>query len=119
MVCIPLVGCKMQHLSFVERVICQEILGAADARFLSVSLWDGEEWAVKPTRDFARVKAVIGATEESVLRFRDASGEVVGAVTLYHGNGPDVLGDWTDTPEMNAMLASANAMAVRFGPSHV
>lgn len=108
----------MEHVSFVERVIIQEILGAADARFLSVSLWDGEEWAVKATRDFAKVKAVIGATEESALRFRDADGEDVGTVKLYHGNGSDVVGDWTDTPEMNAMLASANAMAVLFGSTH-
>lgn len=108
----------MEHVSFVERVIIQEILGAADARFLSISLWDGEEWAVKAARDFAKVKAVIGATEESLLRFRNADGEDVGTVQLFHGNEADLIGDWTDTPEMNAMLASANAMAVLFGPTH-
>lgn len=109
----------MEHVSFVERVIIQEILGAADARFLSVSLWDGEEWAVKATRDFAKVKAVIGATEESLLRFRNADGEDVGTVQLFHGNGPDVIGDYTDAPDVHALVASANAVADRWSLVHV
>lgn len=108
----------MQHLSFTERLICQELLGAADARFLSVSLWDGEEWAVKRTTDYSRIKAVIGATEESLLRFRSPDGEVLGMVRLYHGNDCDVIGDYTDCPEVRALVASAEAVAERFSVLH-
>lgn len=108
----------MEHISLIERIIIQEILGAADARFLSVSVFDGEEWALKKSRDFQMIKGVVGATDETTLRFRDSEGAVVGSVFLVHGNECDVIGDYTDTPAMVDLMASADAMAQQFAVRH-
>lgn len=108
----------MQHVSHIERQIIAEILGSADDRALSVSVFDSEEWVLKKTRDFKAVRSVIGATEETTLRFRDHAGEVVGSVYLLHGNDIDVVGDYTDSPAMVALMASANAAIDRLAVIH-
>lgn len=108
----------MEHISLVERIIIQEILGAADARFLSVSVFDGEEWALKKSRDFQTIKGVIGATDETTLHFCDSEGEEVGSVFLVHGNESDVIGNYTDSPAMLPLMASAIAMSEKFGVRH-
>lgn len=109
----------MEHVSLVERIIIQEILGATDARFWSVSVFDGERVRLKKSRDFQTIKGVIGATDETTLRFCDSEGVGVGSVLLVHGNEADVIGEFTDSPAMAALMAGANAIADQFGVRHV
>lgn len=108
----------MEYVSYIERIIIQEILGAADARFHSISVFDGEEWALKKSRDYMDVKRFIGATDQTTLRFRDSEGQVIGSVLLVHGNEWDVISDYTDSSDMAALLASAHAVAERFSNFH-
>lgn len=108
----------MEHVSLIERIIIQEILGAADARFLSVSVFDGERARLEKSRDFQTIKGVVGATHETTLRFCDSEGVAVGSVLLVHGNEADVIGDYTDNPAMVALMASADAMAQQSAVRH-
>lgn len=110
----------MQNLSHVERRIIGAILDEAAARGLLVSVHDGDEWAVKPTADYAKARADVGATDQTTLRFRDPADRaaddprpatLVGSVALIHGNGCDVIHDFTDAPSMRALLAPALALA--------
>lgn len=110
----------MQHLPQIEREIIEAVLDAVVARGLIVSIHDGEEWALKASDDLPAIKAAIGATDETTLRFRDPSrfadgGRVrtVGSVLLIHGNGCDVLSGWSDNEAMTALLAPALAVASR------
>ena len=56
-------------------------------------------------------RGATAATDETLLVCRLADGTKVGAVQLIHGNGPDVVGDYHDTPAMEALMAKANAYA--------
>lgn len=110
----------MHDLPHDERQIIGAIFDSAAARGYLVSVHDGEEWAVKPTADYAKARAEVGATCETLLRFRDPSGAgpakpapVVGSVWLIHGNGCDVIADYVDNPAMAALLAPALAVAER------
>lgn len=108
----------MEHVSLVERIIIQEILSAADARFLSVSVFNGERWSLEKSRDFQTIKGVIGVKDETILCLRDSEGVDVGSVSLVHGNESDVIGEYTDSPAMLALMGSAIAMAQQFAVRH-
>lgn len=109
-------------LPLSERKIIGAILDAAASRGLLVSVFDGEEWALKASADFVAARSVIGATCETTLRFRNPAGldadtvpASVGAVSLIHGNGCDVIHDFTDSPEMAGLLAGALALSDQLG----
>lgn len=103
---------SMLDLAADERRIISALLEDAAAAGLLVSVYDGEEWACQPTADQTAVRLVIGDSDETTLRFRDpATRVVVGSVLLIHGNGCDVISDYSDNPAMAALLARANALA--------
>lgn len=111
----------MEHLQQIEREIISTLVDDALQAGLLVSVFDGEEYALKLSADRAAILEVIGATDETTLRFRDparkADGsnlpEAVGAVFLVHGNGSDVLGDWSDNDRTNDLLKRALSIAER------
>lgn len=109
---------SLSSLLLDERQVIAALLNAALSRGLVCSVYDGEEWALDRSADRAAIEAVIGATGETLLRFRDGArfpdpnfSRVVGQVYLVHGNGSDVLADWTDSDEMAALLAPALAVS--------
>lgn len=108
----------MIHLADTEQVIITAILDDATDAGLIASVHDGHRWSVKHSDDRATLGAAIGATEETLLRFRDPSqwpdqrhGPVVGSVLLGHGNGPDVIRSYTDNPATCAVIARALGLA--------
>ena len=105
-----------------ERQIIDAILDAALSRGLLVSVYDGEEWALTGSDSRPAIAANVGATGYTTLRFRNASRsysdgvpsrELVGSVYLVHGNGSDVIADYSDNAETAALLAPALALADR------
>lgn len=108
----------MTDLSYSERLIISVLLDDAAAAGYLVSVYDGEEWACNQSADQTAVRLVIGDTDETTLRFRNPAAlddcgkpEVVGSVALIHGNGADVISDYSDNPAMCAVLDRANAVA--------
>jgi hypothetical protein len=99
------------YMNKTEAQIINRILSAALAHGGKVSVYDGEEWALKQSTDRAAIQAEVAATDMTTLRLRDAKGDTVGSVLLVHGNGADVICDYSDSPAMDAMLANANAYA--------
>lgn len=104
-------------VTYPERQIIDMILTEALARNLLVSVYDGEDWAVMPTDDRAHIEREIAATDTTTLKFRrsqrgaDGKYEVLGSVFLVHGNGSDVIADYTDTERMRAILDRALKLA--------
>jgi hypothetical protein len=110
----------MQFLCSSERAIISRLLDDAAAAGFIVSVFDGEVWALTASSDFPAVAALVGATGETTLRFRDPSTlnergkpALVGFVFLVHGNGSDVISDYSDTPALSALLAGASGVAER------
>lgn len=110
----------MNDLPKDERDVIVAVLDAAAARGLLVAVHDGEEWACGPVAaPYGNARAVIGATGETRLRFRDPAALPdghgkpgrVGDLWLVHGNGADVLSDWSDNPAMAALVAPALTVA--------
>ena len=48
----------------------------------TVSVWDGEEWQVKRSRDRAAIIEAVESVEEAKLRIRDLADEIVGSALL-------------------------------------
>ena len=48
----------------------------------TISVWDGEEWQVKRSRDRAAIIEAVESVEEAKLRIRDLAGEVVGSALV-------------------------------------
>lgn len=102
----------MEHVSPIERKIIGKLLDDAASLSLSVSVYDGEEWALKRSVDRAAIEAEIGATDETTLLFRHAeTAERVGHVLLIHGNHEDVISDCSDNEAIAALLRGAELLA--------
>jgi len=48
----------------------------------TVSVWDGEEWQVKRSRDRAAIIEAVESVEEAKLRIRDLADEIVGSALV-------------------------------------
>ena len=103
-----------------ERQIIDAILDAALGRGLLVSVHDGEEWALTGSDSRPAIAADVGATDCTTLRFHDPARfdqhgkpASVGSVFLVHGNGSDVIADYSDNAETSGLLAPALDLAER------
>lgn len=102
-------------LSPIERKIIRSLLDAAAARGLLVSVYDGEEWTLTASDSRPAIEAAMGTTESDTLRFRkpglgaDGKPESIGSVVLVYGNEDDLISDYSDNPETQALVASADA----------
>lgn len=101
----------------VEREIsvARTIVGSALAMGYKVSVYDGEEWAIKQSSDRTAIMAEIATTDCNTLSFRDQEGKSVGSVFLVYGNlASEVMNDWTDTPTMEKILDNAIKQCDRY-----
>ena len=80
-----------------------------------ISLYDGEEYCVKRSTDKALILANIYQTDMDRMYFRyRETGEQVGSVLFVYGNSAsEVLADWSDCAEVNAILADAEAFCAK------
>lgn len=96
----------------VEKQIVSRIVKDALALNCTVSVYDGEEWALKRSTKYTEVMGAIMSTDMDTLRFRNQDGDIVGSVFLVYGNdGYDVINDYSANAETEALLAGANALA--------
>ncbi len=99
------------HLS-TERQIVDKLIDTILANeTYSISIYDGEEWALAGSRDKDKITAEIAATDETTLRVRDIGSadegrpaRVVGWVLLIHGNDADVISDHAATEEITNIV---------------
>lgn len=73
----------------------------------SISVYDGEEWALKRSRKFREVIAAIESVEVAEIRIRKSDGEKVAwAMIIPYGVSPEEsVADFTDNEFMNTWLA--------------
>jgi hypothetical protein len=96
----------------IEQRIVRQIVGDALAENYSVAVSDGENDPVFTKSFYAIIKDLHHVDEEHLLIKRDGEARPFGSVFLVYGNmGWEVVGDYTDTPEINAIMEGANEIA--------
>jgi hypothetical protein len=101
----------MTNTRQIEMRIEAQIIDAALAKGCTVSVSDGEDWTVNLSRHRNAILDAIGTTGETVLAFRDKNNQRIGFVHLVHGNGAEVIHDYTDKPEIDAILKDALSLS--------
>lgn len=77
----------------IEKKIATAIVEKALAQGWTVSVFDGEEWALKISSSKDAIMGALASTGEDRLRLRDAGGENMGSIYLVWGNGEDLVSD--------------------------
>jgi hypothetical protein len=93
--------------------IVESLLDSALASGCTVSVFDGEAWAIKISTDKGEIFENLAQTESGdTLRLRDkATRAVLGSIWLIYENGVDVISDHTDSPEIRDIVRHALASA--------
>ena len=94
-----------------ERGVATRLVRAAIHAGYAVSVYDGEEYTVKRSRESKKILEALASTEMDTLLIRDSAGERVGSLVLIWGNdqtGEELIADYTDKPEIEALANAAN-----------
>lgn len=94
-----------------EATIARRVVDDALAKGYAVSVYDCAEWTLHKSRSRAEILAAMATTDDDRLAFYDETARHVGTVWLIYGNGSDLCSDWTDNPEMSALLDPINDWA--------
>jgi hypothetical protein len=79
-----------------EQQSARLLIDGALKRNWTVSVFDGEEWALKRSTAPDAIIDAMGNTGEDNLTFRDADGKLVGRAMLVWGNSPvELVADHT------------------------
>ena len=95
-------------MNTTEARIIRTLINRALSRGYTVSVFDGEEFTVKRSRDAAAVFAALDTTGQDALVMRDADGRKVGTVTLTYNGDDTVISDHTDNAAMSDLTAFAS-----------
>ena len=98
------------HANKTEAKIINKIITSALKNGYSISVFDGEDYSLLRSTTRKEIKAECFATDETTLVFHVISEPFVtkvGWVWLIHGNGCDVIADYSDNPETEALLGPA------------
>lgn len=98
-------------LTGIERDVIDDLIREALMQGARISVYDGEEWALSRSTDYRRITSEIAATDETTICLRkpDETGALrrIGTVFLVHGNGAEVVSDYTDVPEVARIVMAA------------
>ncbi len=96
----------------MEKAVVSAIVKSALKLGYTVSVWEGGDWALKPSIEYKKIMEACFSTDEDVLVFRNSDSVKVGSVLLVYGNsGYDVICDYSESLE--SMLGKANEVAGR------
>jgi hypothetical protein len=92
------------YMNLVEANIINGVIDRALKQGLVISVYDGEEFPIVRSTDKAAIQAETAATDETVYILRNGT-ERIGSVTFIHGNGPDVLSDYSWNAKVDGSAA--------------
>lgn len=102
---------KLETRQEIERKIYSRIVKDALADGYGVSVYDGEEYALKNSTSYKEIMDAGFSTDQDALVFVK-NGDRVGWVSLIYGNsGWDVISDYVATDEIEGLLKGANELA--------
>ena len=90
----------------IETRIARCLVRHALDKGYTISVNDGEEWAVKSSDDADLIMDSLGSTDIDMLRFRSKQAclRKVGDVLLIWGNLEDVISDFSDNEPMEELI---------------
>ena len=78
----------------------------------TVSVWDGEAWAVKRSKNYHTIFSACDAVDDVVrLLIRDNQGEKIGSVYVLDDGDTRSIIDHTDTPYLNRVMPYVESWA--------
>jgi hypothetical protein len=92
------------------RRIAAALIDAALAAGLTVSAYEGGDWAIRRSTDRAAILDALASTDHDELVFRNAEGAKVGWALMIWENDCDVLSDYSDNALMESLTAPALAI---------
>jgi hypothetical protein len=99
----------------IERKIITKLMKEAIKQGYSVSVFDGEEYAVEQSTDIELLKKEIMATDTDSIELYHANGTMFGSVLAVYGNdGYDVMADSSNSPAFNEFLKPIEEYADKF-----
>lgn len=96
----------------IERKIVERLLDDALAQNLTVSVYDGEVYALVRSYDKSAIFDAMFTTETDTLVLWSGNHRL-GSVTLIYGNGRDVIADHSDNEFINKLVFPASLLAER------
>jgi hypothetical protein len=94
-------------MNTIEHRIVSQLLAAALPLGYTVSVWDGEEWTLRNSRDPGEILQALATTSDDLISFRDAAGARVGTIWLIWGNSQDLISDCSANPRIEALCRAA------------
>jgi hypothetical protein len=106
-------SCFMRFASQAERSITNHLIADILSAGHSVSVWDGEAWGLKLSKDAKAIREALATTDHDTIRIRDGADpkRLIGSVVLIWGNECDLISDSSDNDEIAALLKGAEARA--------
>jgi hypothetical protein len=104
----------MEYCSTTEKAIINRVIADALKTGHVISVYDGEEFAIKKSADAEAIRKEVAATDETTFTFHAADGSKVGWVWFVHGNECDVISDYGVSPIVEKILEGATALAETF-----
>jgi replicative superfamily II helicase len=97
----------------IEKRIVHKIVRDALKMGYSISVDDeGDEYALKESTDIKKIMDALMNTETNNLVFHEISGKPVGEVCFVYGNsGYDVIADYINNADTNAIITGAEKLA--------
>ena len=95
----------LTDMLYSDAVAARALVDAILARGHSISVHDGESFAVKRSSDRATILDALAGTEADTLIVRDANGTKLGSFYLVYGNGRgELVADYPCNPFCEAMV---------------
>jgi len=88
-----------KHAHPIERLIAHDLVNAIVAADCNISIWDGEEYAIRHSTDVAEILSAMSHTGQDYLQIYDAAmvfpadreTAYEGSIDLVYGNEPEYL----------------------------
>lgn len=85
----------MNKIEQIERKIIGRLMRAILDAGHCISVNDGEEWVLKMSTSQTKIMGAMFSTDEDFWRVRNTAGESLGVIHFVHGNGNDVISDYS------------------------
>jgi hypothetical protein len=91
------------HCASEAAIIDKVIEWALSSPERQIALFDGEEESCPRTRDIDAIRKEVAITDHTSAIIYDMGHKHLGSVLFIHGNGEDVLSDYSDNKLMDQM----------------
>ncbi len=87
------------HTHYIEKKICKRLINTIHKQGYKFDINDGEEDVIRHSRDKKAAFEALFSTDEDYIIVRNDEGQRLGSIWLIHGNGIDVISDYSTSLE--------------------